>query len=144
MARLQELLRAMLVQDTGSSYPVLTMCAACAPPYNPSTATGSQCELEGSVDIHMCMHVCMYVCIYLCMYVCMCMLNIHIDVHMYAYIMHMRTIYYIRGCRLSVTVPGAAQDVRPDVVCGRLEHSGPCVVPDRRLERAWALRLSDV
>ena len=80
--------------------------------------------------MHVCMYACMHVCMYACMYVCMYvyMLNIHIDVHMYAYIMHMRTIYYIRGCRLSVTVPGAAQDVRPDVVCGRLEHSGPCVV----------------
>ena len=29
-------LRAILSQDIGHSYPVVTMCAACVPPYNPS------------------------------------------------------------------------------------------------------------
>lgn len=47
------------IQDTGSSYPVLTMCAACAPPYNPSTDPAPQptdpprtCLRNGDAEAH--------------------------------------------------------------------------------------------
>ena len=39
-------------QDTGDSYPVVTMCAACVPPYDPNTATQKHQRLGSNDQIN--------------------------------------------------------------------------------------------